>query len=99
MDAQCFSQKKEELGLETALNQAGTFDCSGQFVEQGAPAALVKEDRDSGDATWILVAVPQMVRTHMGDRVRVTGQFRSKGVLVPSRIDLDDGSGEWPRVF
>lgn len=99
MDAQCFAQQKEERGPKAAHEQAGTFDCSGQFVEQGAPAALIEENTLPRDeATWILVSVPQMLRNHMADRARVSGQFRSNGVLVPHRIDIDD-DGEWLRIF
>lgn len=99
MDAQCFAQHKKELGSKAAHEQAGTFDCSGQFVEQGAPAALLEKSSTPRDeATWILVSVPQMLRNHMADRARVSGQFRSNGVLVPHRIDIDD-DGEWLRIF
>lgn len=99
MDTQCFAQQRDEVGDEAAYAQAGTFSCSGEFVEEGGPAGLVEENTDPSDeATWILVAVPQMLSAHMGDRVRVGGQFRSRGVLVPHRIDLDD-DGNWVHIF
>jgi hypothetical protein len=71
-------------------------ECEGQYVAQGYPVGLRPPSDD--DLVWILVMVPQAVGDYLTSTARVTGVVRSKGVLVPHRMEVKNGQ-VWTSVM
>ena len=67
-------------------------ECARGNTEKGYPVAVLEADRSPKEA-WILVTVPQIFVDYMGQTVRVTGEIRSSGVLVPTRVELQTEDG------
>lgn len=73
-----------------------TDQCEGRFVREGYPVGL-KTGRDRS-SIWILVTVPQAFGDYLTTTARVTGIVRSDGVLIPHRMEVQDGS-QWTTVM
>jgi len=73
-----------------------TAECEGKYVEAGYPVGIQTDaDRES---VWILVAVPQALGDYLTSTVRVTGVVRSEGVLIPHRMEVQNGS-TWTSIM
>ena len=102
IDARCYASMRDELGDAEAHEHAGTFECSGQFVGEGAPAALVV-DNPSGETgepaeTWIFRAVPQAFANHLGVTVQVEGTVLADGVMDPQSVQVRTEDG-WRYIY
>jgi len=71
-------------------------DCEGRYVAQGYPVGL-RTDSGAG-SVWMLIMVPQAVGDYLSTPARVTGVVRSKGVLIPHRMEVKNGT-TWTSVM
>ena len=69
-----------------------SLECAQQTTSQGLPVAVQEPDRPIKEA-WILVTVPQIFMDYMHQTVRVQGEVRSTGVLVPNRVEIETDDG------
>jgi Cu/Ag efflux protein CusF len=68
--------------------------CSEQSMEQGYPLLVVVNATE----TWLLSENPRILRDALNDSVRVTGDIRSEGVLIPRTVVGKIG-GVWSTII
>lgn len=68
--------------------------CAEESLKLGYPVAVVVE----ADSVWVLSENPRVVGGYVNDSVRVQGDIRSEGVLIPRSFERKDG-GDWEKVF
>ena len=78
--------------------EAGSTDCSGVYARQGFPVAVLEHEAPRRDVAWMLVTVPQALADYVDGTVRVTGEVRSFGVLIPHRVELRNGEA-WTYIM
>ena len=68
--------------------------CSAESVKLGYPIAVVADS----DVVWVLSESPAIFAKFLNDSVRVSGDIRSEGVLIPRTFDRrrDD---TWENIF
>ncbi len=64
--------------------------CAEACANMGFPAAVLVDGKPNGDV-WVLVTVPAVLADYMAEHVRVAGMVRSEGVLIPTRVEYQDG--------
>ena len=77
---------------ENPADHDTSLECAANNTAQGLPVAVLETDRSIKEA-WILVTVPQIFTDYMHQNVRVQGEIRSAGVLVPVRVEVETGDG------
>lgn len=78
--------------------EAPSADCSGVYARQGFPVAVLETQPPRQNVAWMLVTVPQALADYVDGTVRVTGEVRSFGVLIPHRVELRNGEA-WTYIM
>jgi hypothetical protein len=65
-----------------SVASAAHEDCPGDTLREGFPLVVVVDSLE----TWLLAENPELFAEAISDSVRVTGQIRSEGVLVPRSV-------------
>lgn len=92
VDTWCYS--KEPTRREGYSRPSVDTACTAKSMKLGYPVAVVS---DSGNV-WVLSENPRILAKSLNDSVRVTGDIRSEGVLIPRTFDRwRDPS--WENIF
>lgn len=97
IDTHCYADDHSHVGDDHDRPQGHVPGCAGLCARQGFPVGVLVNGQE-GEAVWILVSVPAVLADYMAETVRVTGEVRSEGVLIPLRIELKAGP-EWTYIL
>lgn len=67
-------------------------ECAIKNTKNGLPIAVF-EDGKKVSESWILLINPQIFSDYMNEIVRVSGEVRGKGVLMPIRVEIETEKG------
>ncbi len=99
LDTRCFAANRQNYGMDhphpVPTSQEGAA-CARYCALQGFPVGLATEGRDG--PVWMLLSTPPVLADYMAQYVRIRGVVRSKGVLIPERIEMKSGD-EWKFVM
>jgi len=71
--------------------------CGKACALQGFPVAVL-EGGDLEGMVWILSFPSQVFADYMAQTVRVYGEFRSEGIVIPNRVEMQTSDG-WLRIM
>lgn len=92
VDTWCYSQGSDR-GTRVWPPYVDTA-CSNQSMKLGYPVAVVVDT----DSVWVLSESPRIFAKFLNDSVRVVGDIRSDGVLIPRAFDRKS-SDKWQGIF
>ena len=99
VDTRCFHLDKEaNIHNDHTRPEGQVPACAQACARQGIPVALL-EDGDLQGRVWILGGYPsQLYAEYMAGTVRVEGEVRSQGVILPSKVEYKNGD-TWTRIL
>lgn len=99
IDTRCFHLDKEINRHNDHIRPEGQVAaCAQACARLGFPGALLENGAVDGKV-WILGGYPAQIYTdYMAQTVRVEGEVRSEGVIVPSKVEYKNGE-VWTRIF
>ncbi|MEX0599719.1 MAG: hypothetical protein WD205_03680, partial [Rhodothermales bacterium] len=97
IDTHCYADDHANAGLDHDRPQGFVPDCAILCARSGFPVGLLLDDKRGPDV-WILVTAPAVLADYMAQTVRVRGEVRSNGVLIPQRVELQQGD-EWTFIL
>ncbi|MFC2085590.1 copper-binding protein [Bacteroidota bacterium] len=80
MDSWCYSKLTDEERANGSLSVDSA--CAEQSRQKGYPLVVVVDE----DEAWVLSENPRLLRDALTDSVRVTGDVRSEGILIPRNV-------------
>ena len=92
IDTWCYTQN-DESGRAPWPPRVDTL-CSSRSVELGYPVAVVVDSK----TVWVLSESPKIFAKFLNDSVRVSGDIRSEGVLIPRTFERKSEEA-WQRIF
>ena len=99
VDTRCFHLDREANRHDDHVRPEGRIAaCARACAGQGIPVALLEDGAPQG-RVWFLGGYPsQLYAGYMAGTVRVEGEVRSKGVILPSKVEYKDGD-TWKRIL
>lgn len=97
IDTHCYGEDRRHVGLGHDRAQGFVPGCAALCARYGYPVGVLPAAM-SGRTVWVLVTSPAVLADYMAEQVRVTGQIRSEGVLIPHRIELRTGD-KWTYIL
>lgn len=97
IDTHCYADDHANIANDHERPQGHVRGCASLCARQGYPVGVLIDDDSDGDV-WVLVTAPPVLADYMAQTVRVTGEVRSAGVLIPQRVELKHGN-EWTFVL
>ncbi len=99
VDTNCFHLDKDANRYNDHIRPEGRVAvCARVCARQGFPVALLVDGQPQGQV-WFLGGYPsQLYADYMAATVRVEGEIRSKGVILPSKVEYKDGE-TWKRIL
>ncbi len=94
VDTHCYADDHENVGPDHDRPEGHVPDCAALCARQGLPVGVLMDD----ETVWVLVTAPAVLADYMAGTVRVTGEVRSQGVLIPHRVEVQRGD-EWTFVL
>ncbi len=67
-------------------------ECAIENTKKGLPIAVFENGKQVSES-WILLINPQIFSDYMNEIVRVDGEVRGKGVLMPIRVEIETEKG------
>ena len=95
IDARCFHLDKETNRADDHRRPApegAVAACATACARQGWPVAVLEGGTPQG-YVWMLSFPSPAFADFMAKPVRVLGQFRSEGILVPQRVEMQTSEG------
>lgn len=91
IDSRCFQLDKDTNRADDHVRPEGPVAaCAEACARQGWPVAVLEGGRPEG-YVWMLSFPAPVFAEYMAQPVRVLGQFRSEGILVPQRVEVRSG--------
>ncbi len=91
VDTRCFHLDKAANRADDHLRPEGRVPgCGAACARQGIPVAVLEGGQPDG-YVWVLSFSPQVFADYMGKTVRVRGDFRADGIMVPLRVEMQTG--------
>lgn len=91
IDARCFQLDKDLNRADDHVRPEGPITaCASACARQGWPVAVLEAGTPDG-YVWMLSFPAPVFADYMARPVRVLGQFRSEGILVPQRVEVQSG--------
>ncbi len=97
IDTHCYADDHANVSTDHERPQGLVPGCAALCARQGFPVGVLV-DGAPDEAVWVLVTAPAVLADYMAETVRVTGEVRSQGVLIPHRIALQRGD-EWTFIL
>ena len=99
VDTRCFLLDKEANRNNDHNRPEGRVPaCAQACARQGIPVAVL-EGGDPEGLVWILGGYPsQIYADYMAGTVRVDGEFRSQGIIIPRTVAYKNGD-TWTRIL
>lgn len=67
-------------------------ECAIENTKKGLPIAVFEDGKKISES-WILLINPQIFTDYMNEVVRVKGEVRGKGVMMPVRVEIETEKG------
>ncbi|MFQ5569938.1 MAG: hypothetical protein ACE5G0_09700 [Rhodothermales bacterium] len=98
VDSRCFYlDKANNANVDHNRPEGRVPGCAKACAMQGFPVAVL-EGGDVEGMVWILSFPSQVFADYMAQTVRVQGEFRSEGIIIPHRVETQTGDG-WTRIM
>lgn len=94
IDTHCYADDPDNVGRHHDRQRGHVRDCAALCARQGLPAGVLADD----GTVWVLVTAPAVLADYMAGTVRIRGEVRSDGVLIPHRVEVRRGN-EWTFVL
>lgn len=92
VDSFCYSQLSQSERAEIPMRVDP--ECAERSMKQGFPLIVVVDTSE----VWLLSENPRLLRDALGDSVRVSGDIRSEGVLIPRSV-FGKIDGSWSVII
>lgn len=97
IDTHCYASDHANLKMDHDRPEGHVPGCGAICAREGFPVGLLIDGvRDA--QVWVLVTSPPVLADYMSRTVRIRGEVRSKGVLIPQRIELENQDG-WTYIL
>ena len=100
IDTRCFHLDKatnHAVDHNRPEPEGHVLGCARACALQGFPVGVLEGGASDGKV-WILSFTSQVFADYMAQTVRVNGEFRSDGIIVPLQVEMQTSDG-WTRIM